>query len=241
VTIQPVVVSGIISGQVTGAASVLTVGIGQRIESLNSQDLAGKNVTLSFWASNSLLTTMNVAISYATTSDTFGTIGTPTKTLITNTNFAITATLTSYSMTFLMPSAALTGVEILFTVGAQTSGTWNIGQAQFEQGSAATTFDYRPIGAEMLFCQRYLEVIATNLFRWSGYNPTAASANNYGTIPMQAIKRITPTTVMSFAANNVSAVSLVSNPTSLAFTATNTAVGFWLFYNSAAATINAEL
>ena len=93
----------------------------------------------------------------------------------------------------------------------------------------------------MLFCQRYLEVIATNLFRWSGYNPTAASANNYGTIPMQAIKRITPTTVMSFSASNVSAVSLVSNSTSLAFTATNTAAGFWLFYNSVAATINAEL
>lgn len=241
VTIQPVAVSGIITGQITGLASVATVGLGQRIEALNSQDLAGKYVTLSFMASNSLLTTMNVAISYATTTaDTFGPIGTPTKTEITNQNFTITSTLTNYSMTFLMPSAT-TGVEILFTVGAQTSGTWNLAKVQFEEGIAQTAFDYRPIGMEFMLCQRYLEVIPAQTFRWSGYNTTAAAANNYGIIPMQVTKRISPSTVMSFGATNVSAVSLVGSTTNLAFSATNTAAGFWLFYNSVVATINAEL
>jgi hypothetical protein len=241
VTIQPVAVSGTITAQITGAASVATVGLGQRIEALNSQDLAGKYVTLSFMARNSLLTTMNVAISYANTSDIFGPIGTPTKTAVTNQNFNITSTLTNYSMTFLMPAAATTGIEILFTVGAQTSGTWNLATAQLEQGNAATAFDYRPIGKELSLCQRYLEVIASTVFRWSGYNPTAAAANNYGIIPMQAIKRISPSTVMSFSATNISAVNLTGSTTSLAFSATNTAAGFWLFYNSVAATINAEL
>jgi hypothetical protein len=225
VTIQPVAVGTTITAQITGAASVATVGLGQRIEALNSQDLAGKYVTLSFMARNSLLTTMNVAISYA----------------ITNQNFNITSTLTQYSMTFLMPAAATTGIEILFTVGAQTSGTWNLATAQLEQGNAATAFDYRPIGKELSLCQRYLEVIASTVFRWSGYNPTAAAANNYGIIPMQAIKRISPSTVMSFSATNISAVNLTGSTTSLAFSATNAAAGFWLFYNSVAATINAEL
>ena len=43
--------------QITGAASVTAVGIGQRIEQLNSYDLAGSIATLSLDISNSLLTT----------------------------------------------------------------------------------------------------------------------------------------------------------------------------------------
>jgi hypothetical protein len=44
--------------QVTGAASVTAVGVGQRIEQLNSYDLAGSTCTLSVNMSNSLLTTV---------------------------------------------------------------------------------------------------------------------------------------------------------------------------------------
>jgi hypothetical protein len=47
-------------------------------------------------------------------------------------------------------------------VGAQTSGTWTIGQAQLEKGSTATSFDYRPYGTEFMLCQRYYQVIGGN-------------------------------------------------------------------------------
>jgi hypothetical protein len=141
--------------RITGAASVTAVGIGQRIEAVNSIDLAGQTCTLSVDLANSLLTTVTWTANYATTADTFGTIGTPTKTQIATGTFTVTSTLTRYSVNIAVPAAATTGVEILFTVGAQTSGTWDVGNVQFEAGSAATPFERRQFGQEFLLCQRY--------------------------------------------------------------------------------------
>ena len=143
--------------QVTGAASVTAVGIGQRIEAVNSYDLAGQSCTLSVDIANSLLTTVTWTANYATTTNTFGTIGTPTKTQIATGTFTVTSTLTRYSATINVPAAATTGIEIIFTVGAQTSGTFQIGNVQFEAGSVATPFEERQYGTEHLLCQRYYQ------------------------------------------------------------------------------------
>jgi hypothetical protein len=143
--------------QVTGAASVTAVGIGQRIEQFNSIDMAGQTCTLSVNIANSLLTTVTWTASYATTTaDTFGTIGTATKTQISTGTFTVTSTLTNYTASFSVPSAATTGIEILFTVGAQTSGTWQIGNVQFETGAVATPFERVYYGTQVAQCQRYL-------------------------------------------------------------------------------------
>ena len=81
--------------QLTGAASTTSVGIGQRLEAIDTTSLALKTVTLSFECSNSLLTSLTVVANRpTTTADTFGTIGTPTKTLINSTNVTINSTLT---------------------------------------------------------------------------------------------------------------------------------------------------
>jgi len=141
--------------RITGAASVTAVGIGQRIEAVNSIDLAGQTCTLSVDLANSLLTTVTWTANYATTADTFGTIGTPTKTQIATGTFTVTSTLTRYSVNIAVPAAATTGVEILFTVGAQTSGTWDVGNVQLEVGSVATPFERRQFGQELALCQRY--------------------------------------------------------------------------------------
>ena len=143
--------------RITGAASVTAVGIGQRIETLNSIDLAGQTCTLSVDLSNSLLTTVTWTASYATTTDTFGTIGTPTKTQIATGAFTVSSTLTRYSVNIAVPAAATTGIEILFTVGAQTSGTWEVGNVQFEAGPFATPFERRSFGQELALCQRYYQ------------------------------------------------------------------------------------
>lgn len=136
--------------QATGAASVTAVGIGQRIEALNSYDLAGSTATLSVNISNSLLTTVTWTASYATSADTWS-----AKTQIATGTFTVTSSLVNYSAQISVPAAATTGIEILFTVGAQTSGTWVIGNAQLEKSSIATTFDYRPYTTELQLCQRY--------------------------------------------------------------------------------------
>jgi hypothetical protein len=141
--------------QFTGAASVTAIGCGQRIESLNSYDLAGQTVTLSAFIANSLLTSVTWTAYYANTTDAFGTLASPTRTQIATGTFTVTSTLTQYSAQIAIPLAATTGIEIVFTVGAQISGTWQLDRVQLEVGSFATGFEYRQYQQELALCQRY--------------------------------------------------------------------------------------
>jgi len=213
--------------QVTGAASVTAVGIGQRIEQLNSYDLAGQTCTLSVNIANSLLTTVTWTASYATTADTFGTIGTPTKTQIATGTFTVTSTLTQYTANISVPAAATTGIEILFTVGAQTSGTWQIGNAQLEVGSNATPFERRQYGQELMLCQRYYQLFAgtVNSFGVQGYQ---AAANNVSCsyswpVTMRAAPTVTLPTMNN--TNTIGAVANSPNQNGMLVAATATASG----------------
>lgn len=144
--------------QFTGASSVTAIGFGQRIEQLNSADLAGTTATLSVDLANSLLTTVTWTAFYANTADTFGTLASPTRTQIATGTFTVNSTITRYSTQISIPAAATTGIEIVFTVGAQTSGTWTIGGVQLEPGTVATPFERRSYGQELVLCQRYFEI-----------------------------------------------------------------------------------
>lgn len=221
---------------VTGAASVTTVGVGQRIEQLNSYDLAGSTATLSVNISNTLLTTVTWTASYATTADTW-----TTKTQIATGTFTVTSTLTKYSANISIPSAATTGIEILFTVGAQTSGTWTIGNAQLEQGSTVTSFDYRPFGTELVFCQRYFELVSQFVGKATG----ASTAE--GSLTFLVQKRATPSLAVSNGTNTLleltiatrsfttigGAVQVNGGYATLSGGASMTAPNMCVFYNSA--------
>lgn len=201
--------------RITGAASVTAVGVGQRIEAFNSTDLAGQTCTLSVDLANSLLTTVTWTASYANTADTFGTIGTPTKTQIATGTFTVTSTLTRYSVNISVPSAATTGIEILFTVGAQTSGTWGIDNVQFEAGTVATPFERRQYGQEFALCQRYYEksyALATVPGTAPGagsatYNSVASSGAAVNNFPFNVRKRANPTMTFYDGAGNAGVVS----------------------------------
>jgi hypothetical protein len=182
----------------TGAASVTAIGFGQRIEALNCADMAGTTATLSVNLSNSLLTSVTWTASYATTTDTFGSIASPTKTQIATGTFTVTSTMTRYTANISVPSAATTGIEIVFTVGAQTSGTWDIEDVQFEAGSEATPFERRLIGQEIQLCTRYFEQ----------YGPNASSITNIGAafsdtttaavgMMQYSVKRVPPTITLA--------------------------------------------
>lgn len=188
--------------RVTGAASVTAVGVGQRIETLNSFDLAGQTCTLSVDLSNSLLTTVTWVASYANTTNTFGTIGTPTKTQIATSTFTVTSTLTRYSVNINVPAVATTGIEILFTVGAQTSGTWNIGNVQFEPGPVATPFERRPFGTELALCQRYFNgdvFVAAG----GGATPLATNRSFFCAVNWPVAMRAAPTMTLIDTLTNV--------------------------------------
>lgn len=141
----------------TGAASVTKIGFAQRIEAANSQDMAGNTCSLSVDLANSVLTTVTWTAWYANTTDTFGTLASPTRTQIATGTWTVSSTLTRYSTQISVPSAAITGIEIEFSVGAQTSGTWTIGNAQFEKGPTATAFNYVPNATTLSLAQRYYE------------------------------------------------------------------------------------
>jgi hypothetical protein len=124
-----------------------------------------------------------------TTADTFGSLASPTVTQIATGTFTVSSTRTQYTTNISIPSAATTGIQILFTVGAQTSGTWIIDTVQLEKGSTATSFDYRPYGTELALCQRYYEVIGG--LSGAGYNAASAAVSQI--INFNVSKRTAPT------------------------------------------------
>jgi hypothetical protein len=175
------------SYQFTGAASVTKIGFAQRIEDLNSFDLSNNTATLSVDLGNSLLTTVTWRASYANTINSFGTLASPTVTEIATGTFTVTSSVTRYITQITIPSAATTGIEIEFSVGAQTSGTWTIGNVQLERGPAATSFDRRPAGTELALCERYYFRTyrgATGIDFCTGFIATTTLARVYMNFPV---------------------------------------------------------
>jgi len=62
---------------------------------------------------------------------------------------------TRYNVQIAIPSAAYTGLQIVLSVGAQTSGTWKIGNLQLESGSVMTPFQRIIYSDQLAQCQRY--------------------------------------------------------------------------------------
>jgi hypothetical protein len=184
----------------TGAASVTGIGFGQRIEAANSFDLAGSTVTLGVDLANSVLTSVTWTVYYANTSDTFGTLASPTRTQISTGTFTVNSTLSRYSTQIFIPSAATTGIEIVFSVGAQTSGTWTIDNVQLEAGPLATPFERRLVGLELLLCQRYFVSINGSTGPGSEFGTTAA----YIKLPLSTWMRADNQTVTLSTGNSIS-------------------------------------
>ena len=140
----------------TGASSNTAVGFGQRIEATNSYHFAGQTATLSVSLASTSLTSITWTAFYANTTDTFGSLASSTRTQIATGTFAVSSTLDRKIATFNIPSAATTGIEIVFTGGALiASQTLTFSNVQLELGLNATSYEQTPIGLELPLCQRY--------------------------------------------------------------------------------------
>jgi hypothetical protein len=180
--------------QFSGAASVAGIGFGQRIEAVNCYDLAGKTANLSIDLANSILTTVTWTAYYAATTDTFGTLAAPTRTQFATGSLTVNSTLTRYNASMPVPAAATTGIEVVFTVGAQTSGTWQIGQVQLEAGSTASSFEVRPYGFELSLSQRYYEKIGGDTNGDLAISPGQYNGqSSYSTVFFKVTKRVAAT------------------------------------------------
>lgn len=210
----------------TGAASVTAIGFGQRIEALNSADLAGTTAVLSVDLANSVLTSVTWTAYYANTTDTFGTLASPTRTQIATGTFTVTSTVTRYSTQISVPAAATTGIEIVFTVGAQTSGTWTIGNVQLEKGTLATPFEWRPFPVLLAMCQRYYQYWGggTNQFQLRGYNTASGALSQ--TIVYPVSFRTSPTiSIGTVTYSNASGLAIQGNDRQGLMTVSVTASG----------------
>ena len=144
----------------TGATSNTLVGFGQRIEQINSYDLASGAVTVSAYMSASTNTTITWYLYGPTsTADTFGTIASPTVTQIATGTFSVTGSRTQFTAT--ISAASMNGfnkgLELRFVAasGLGNAVTWTIDSVQLEAGSVATVFERRQYGQELALCQRY--------------------------------------------------------------------------------------
>lgn len=151
----------------------------QHIEDVTK--LAGKTVTLSFWAKAD--SNKNIAIEFR---QRFGTGGTPSTDVlgIGPQLVELTTTWQKKTITVTLPSIVgktlgtdglhTTALALYFWFDAghlynsrtanlgQQSGTFDIAQVQLEEGSVATPFEQRPYALELSLCQRYFEVVSVN-------------------------------------------------------------------------------
>jgi hypothetical protein len=187
--------------RITGAASVTQCFVQQKIEALNSYDLAGQTVTVTIRASSSTLTSLTCYVERATAgTDNWATFATDKTQSLT-----ITSTPTDYTFQATLSASATNGIRFIFATGAFTSGTLDITGVQLEAGSVATPFERRPYGTELALCQRYYQksysqtvVPATVTFvgavQW-GSTSTNANAN-YQPIRFPVVMRAAPTVTL---------------------------------------------
>ena len=180
----------------------------QVIENLTK--LAGKTVTISFWAKADAA--KNIAIELG---QNFGTGGTPSPVItgVGSQLVVLTTTWQKKTITVTIPSIIgktlgtdgvhTTGTYLTFWFDAgssfnsrsaslgQQSGTFDIAQVQLEEGSVATPFEQRPVGLELNLCQRYYESNNGNNQIWSGM--VTSGVAYYQNISFKTTKRVSPT------------------------------------------------
>ena len=214
--------------QFAGAASVTGIGFGTRIEAINCWDLAGTTATLSVNLANGLLTTVTWTAAYANSTDSFGSLASPTVTQIATGTFTVNAALSRYSVSIPIPIAATTGIQIVFTVGAQTSQTWQINNVQLEPGPVATPFERRLYGQELLLCQRYYyRHTSSGSYTQFGVGVCASTTTILVNVPLPITMRVPPTAIDYAAVGNFVVFDGAANTTltgiSLSFVGQNSA------------------
>jgi len=142
----------------TGATSNTGTSFVQRIEAQNSLDMAGSPVTDQVKVSSTSITTLTWAAYSANSVNTFGTIASPSKTLIATGTHTISATEQVYSAQFTPPAGAINGLEVLYTTGPLLAGqTLIYGDSQTEPGTIATAVERPKIGDIVTQCGRFFE------------------------------------------------------------------------------------
>jgi len=181
-----------------GDTSTQALNITQALESINSRDLAGQTVTLSFWAragANFSPTSSQVLAVIQSGTGTDETIrngftgGTP----LSSSNITLTTSFQKFALTGTTPSNCnQIGINLYWTpTGTAGAADYvDIIDVQLEAGSVATPFERRQYGQELYLCQRYYQLLTNP--KLNGVMGGATSVNRMGCNLLQPM-RTTPT------------------------------------------------
>lgn len=230
--------------QISGAVGNTATTLLQRLEAQDSQDLAGKTVTVSFWLYQTTGSNMTpvVGVRYAAAgTDNFSTtsarVSAPTQVVPTASWVRCTASL-------VVPTAATTGLELSIDLTAISSGQAAfICDVQMELGATATTFETLPLQLELAMCQRYFLSLSAGTLSAQG---TAGGAGWYvsgGDCFLPVRMRATPTVVAPTWSTSFTGTPVITGVTQDGFThyAISTATGGASYSSTSATTFSAEL
>lgn len=196
-------------GRVAASSSATAIYIGQIIETVNCQDLAGSSVTLSFYAKaganySGVSNLLTVEIWTGSGSDQgWQSLNTAAWTSQAQT-LVSTATLTTSYQRFTFNVNIPAGTNEIglrfYYVGTGTAGAndwYQITGVQLEAGSVATPFERRPYGMELALCQRYFET-GNQPYFYIGFGATGYTAA-YGDVRFAVTKRAGGATITATA------------------------------------------
>jgi hypothetical protein len=210
-------------GRNAGSASTSAIYVGQVIETNNCQDLAGQSVTYSFFAkagANFSASGGNLICEVWTGSGTdqgWTSLGNATWTsqaLAASNNATLTTTRQRFTYSFSIAAGTKEIAVRFWYAGVGTAGAndwFEVTGVQLEEGSTASSFDYRDYGRELAMCQRYYE---------KSYNidVAPASVSDLGAIlhrpPSTSINITTPFKVAKRASPSVTVYSPVTGTSS---------------------------
>jgi len=202
--------------QTTAGVGATEHKISQGVESVRT--LAGKTATVTFWARSDAARPLKVTIGQY-----FGNGGSEAVVKVVDV-FALNTAWTKYSATFQVPVIAgkMLGtndyLRLAFDLPLNVLQTVDLARVQLEEGPVSTPFEYRPVGEELMLCQRYFEksfasrlpIRANNGVVTCIVTFTQAAAGNTGqygmVIDMEVQKRVQPTVVLYCPGNESSQV-----------------------------------
>ena len=231
--------------RVSGNTDTGVLQLIQTLETPMSVPLAGRDVTVSFWARKGAnysptSSAFKVYLQSGTSTDAYWLSFTGSANLITQTT-TLTSTWQKFSFTAAAGSTATQfylQFEMTPTGTAGANDYFEITGVQLEAGTQATPFEQRPFGAELSLCQRYFwKLISAGI----SYLSFQYAGTQYRlTIPNPVQMRAAPHTVTSSTWQGGSAAPTVSAASVLGVNWVTTAGWFYLD-NSSSMEISAEL
>jgi hypothetical protein len=230
----------------SGDANTSGITVSQSLESINSRDLAGQTVTISFWARaganySSSGNYMTVAVQAGTGTDEAARNGYTGYAAAINSGVTLTTSFQKFSFSGTVPSNC-NELSVLFyynpTGTAGAADYFDITDVQLEPGPVATPFERRLYSQELALCQRYYETIS---YAAATFYCTSSGQGFSNIYRFAVLKRAAPTITTTYSTTSctVTAASYVDQVNFPATTTSGSVVAYW--NTTSVVTVSAEL